>query len=911
MDRMVFAVAAALIGSIALAEPPAAPAPPVVPGALRAPEGEDVLRGQVLLSELNCVSCHATTAPLLLEGVRLAPDLARVGERTNPHYLKRYIADPAAVKPGTTMPNVMTGMSASEREASAEAITHYLLSLTESRFEPTAPDPVAYARGEKLFHEVGCVACHNPRDGQAAEQPIAGSAPLGALEGKYEMAGLTALLKNPLEARPSARMPSLGLNHWAAHDIASYLLQNTRTGGALKYTLFVSDEKLRIDKLAGKERTAGVVDELSIEPFVQRHKRRFAVVFEGYLRIEQAGQYTFTLSADDVGRVTIGDELVLEAEGGAETGKATATLKAGLHAFRAAYVQDVDAAKFELTMKGPGDAASRPIAATMLTHTREAVEAFAAVTVDDALAAKGKALFATLGCAACHALEGVEHEGVQPEMAELDVGVESGCLSGKAGAWAQYPLSAEQVRSLRAALATKPAKATDEQRITHAMLALNCVACHSRGDLGGIPSPRNVYFKTEDLNLGEAARIPPTLTGVGAKLKRDWMRRVIEYGESVRPYMNTRMPAFGPVVAERLVDPLGRVDTVPALAPLAAMDRDPLNKLRNQGRELVGTKGLNCIACHAFRGQAASPLEAVDLVTTTERLNRDWLYEYMKFPQRFNALTIMPSFWPGGQSVRKDILEGDADKQLEAIWRYLDLGADAGLPQGIAREPMQIVVEDEAVMLRRQYPDIGKRGIGVGYPSGVNLTFDAEQIGVVHLWKGDFVDAGGVWRGQGSGSLRLLGENRIELARGSSLALLDDPAADWPEATARERDVRFKGYRLDAMRRPTFLYRVGEISVQDMILDEKDAKTGEVFFRRVLIIDSPHDAKRLVLRAASGKKIETPSDGVYSIDGKLKLTVAGAHVGKGVVAEGEKLHELRLPIDLTRGVNTLILEYRW
>ena len=57
-------------------------------------------------------------------------------------------------------------------------------------------------------------------------------------------------------------------------------------------------------------------------------------------------------------------------------------------------------------------------------------------------------------------------------------------------------------------------------------------------------------------------------------------------------------------------------------------------------------------------------------------------------------------------------------------------------------------------MLRRSYPGIGKRGIGVGYPGGVNLAFDAEQMRLAMIWKGKFLDPGGVWTGQGHGTAR-------------------------------------------------------------------------------------------------------------------------------------------------------------
>ena len=61
-------------------------------------------------------------------------------------------------------------------------------------------------------------------------------------------------------------------------------------------------------------------------------------------------------------------------------------------------------------------------------------------------------------------------------------------------------------------------------------------------------------------------------------------------------------------------------------------------------------------------------------------------------------------------------------------------------------------------MLRRSYEGIGKRGIGVGYPGGVNLAFDAEQMRLAMIWKGKFVDPSGAWYGQGNGNVRAMGQ---------------------------------------------------------------------------------------------------------------------------------------------------------
>ena len=54
-----------------------------------------------------------------------------------------FIADPQQVKPGSTMPAMMTSLSPAERAATAKAITHYLNSLSQRTIKPLAPDTAA------------------------------------------------------------------------------------------------------------------------------------------------------------------------------------------------------------------------------------------------------------------------------------------------------------------------------------------------------------------------------------------------------------------------------------------------------------------------------------------------------------------------------------------------------------------------------------------------------------------------------------------------------------------------------------------------------------------------------------------------------------------------------------------------
>ena len=310
---------------------------------------------------------------------------------------------------------------------------------------------------------------------------------------------------------------------------------------------------------------------------------------------------------------------------------------------------------------------------------------------------------------------------------------------------------------------------------------------------------RNPHFQTTNLNLGEQGRIPPTLTGVGAKLKSNWMRDVLVNGRSIRPYMKTRMPQFGEENIGHLIELFQQTDKLPETR---FADFDDQKEMRKLGLTIAGNKGLNCVACHTYQYKLSDTMPAVDLTEMTERLKKDWFYQYMLVPQKFSPNTVMPSFWPGGKAIRNDI-EGDPEFQIEALWQYLIDGRQAGMPSGVVREPLEIVVTDEAQMLRRSYPGIGKRGIGVGYPGGVNLAFDAEQMRLAMIWKGKFADPGGVWRGQGHGNVRPM-ERPFDFAkarnwmicpiRGSSMnpdhLIINSRVMNW---------IRFAGQRLSTI----------------------------------------------------------------------------------------------------------------
>src|SRR4051812_31451661 len=60
--------------------------------------------GRLLLGELNCTSCHKTSATMAVPP-RQAPILDGIGGRVRASYLEAFLNNPQAAKPGTVMPN--------------------------------------------------------------------------------------------------------------------------------------------------------------------------------------------------------------------------------------------------------------------------------------------------------------------------------------------------------------------------------------------------------------------------------------------------------------------------------------------------------------------------------------------------------------------------------------------------------------------------------------------------------------------------------------------------------------------------------------------------------------------------------------------------------------------------------------
>jgi cytochrome c553 len=404
----------------------------------------------------------------------------------------------------------------------------------------------------------------------------------------------------------------------------------------------------------------------------------------------------------------------------------------------------------------------------------------------------------------------------------------NGCLAadaGKRGAAPWFHFTAKDRDALRAFL-KKGLDGAGSPAPTYAARAtierFNCLACHRRDGAGGV-SPET----TEELRRYEKAEnaeavTPPTLTGVGHKLRTSWLRQLLLQAGRARPWMGLRMPQFGEANVGNLVEGLSLLDGVD---PDDTLYKVPLTAAKIEtGRRLVGKTMFGCASCHDVAGNISGGTRGPDLVTTNRRVRYDWYRRWLEQSQRMAPGTKMPSYFLNGKSPL-DVLGGDPDAQAEAIWAYMSLGDAAPLPDGLLPpKGLTLTVGERPILLRTFMPEAGSRAMALGFPNGVSTAFDAATCRLSYAWSGNFLDAAPVWDGRGGNPAKVLGVRFWSAPPGCPLGVT--PSNESPDFAARAKDpayganpgegkvhdgpalLQFAGYSLDREGIPTFRYRL-------------------------------------------------------------------------------------------------------
>lgn len=206
---------------------------------------------------------------------------------------------------------------------------------------------------------------------------------------------------------------------------------------------------------------------------------------------------------------------------------------------------------------------------------------------------------------------------------------------------------------------------------------LRCNACHTRDDdlalLGSLHSQSAslaAHLKLEE----KLDQTLPRLTHSGEMLHSSYLTEILA-GEATprpRPWLDARMPSFAGHSPKVLADGMAAQHGLASSAPESNPASDESIAL---GRELTDSEvGFGCTTCHGVGSQepsAAFEVMGINFDQSKRRLRESFFYRWMHNPTRITPDTKMPRYADDKGETSLSPLDGDSQKQFEAIWDYL------------------------------------------------------------------------------------------------------------------------------------------------------------------------------------------------------------------------------------------------
>ena len=330
--------------------------------------------------------------------------------------------------------------------------------------------------------------------------------------------------------------------------------------------------------------------------------------------------------------------------------------------------------------------------------------------------------------------------------------------------------------------------------VTNRLAGAGCLSCHSRNSQGGLSEiARQQFVGVED--LGSEGRLPPALDQVGRRLRPEWIQNHLRGERRARPYLRARCVELTAEQAKSWADFLQRFDQRPRDGGEPPFSPEAVAK----GQALAGMRGKNCIACHSVGGLEGPGIPGMDLALQHERLQPTWFQEWLATPTTHRPGTRMPSFWPRANP--------EARAEQAALRTWMSLGAAMPLPEGLVAAPGAYVLEasDRPTLHGGVLVDLSARCLAVGSVQRTHYAWDFEHIQLAWIWRGEFLDVEGTWRGRNLLPLEPLGEDHLVLQGGFPFQVL----ADGPDTR------KLLGWRLDEEGWPTIRIQIGPVEVQD------------------------------------------------------------------------------------------------
>ena len=199
----------------------------------------------------------------------------------------------------------------------------------------------------------------------------------------------------------------------------------------------------------------------------------------------------------------------------------------------------------------------------------------------------------------------------------------------------------------------------------------NCVGCHIiEGDGGDIL--KTIANPEDPARPAEASLGPPMLTPEGGRVQPDWLYAFLRGPITIRPWLDVRMPTFGfdDASANNVIQYFGAIAN--SLGPFQTHQLMTVSNTQAGGKELFEI--LQCQKCHVLgaipKDQPITSL-APDLRMAHERLEPDWILEWLKSPLAILPGTKMPAFCPDYPKSPYPQFGGCGEAQIRAIRDYV------------------------------------------------------------------------------------------------------------------------------------------------------------------------------------------------------------------------------------------------
>ena len=207
---------------------------------------------------------------------------------------------------------------------------------------------------------------------------------------------------------------------------------------------------------------------------------------------------------------------------------------------------------------------------------------------------------------------------------------------------------------------------------------------------------------------------------------------------------------------------------------------------------------------------------------------------------------------------------------------------------------VEVKVNDQPVLQRSFMMHGNKKithAISVGMLSGLSFSYDLNQGGFLHLWRGKFLDATQMWHDRGEPQTAEPMGTMITSNDKFPLAYLASAETAFPDSLTKN-DLKYKGYKIENTGSPNFMYEYKGLKVSD-VTTPLDKFEG---INRSLKFDG--EAGKLYALIAEGSDIIEVGTNRYSVDNQnYYVQVFTTEINKPIVRSNNGKKQLVMPLN--------------